>query len=434
VDAPRNGLRPDRASIEALEIFATQASFAIVGNRRLADLRTQVDSLSSGLERQQRLLAITQNDLPIMLRKDLDQTLAIQNLDHRSQRVRAGLAITESVSRQLDASSALQALARETLTQLGMSVALVAEVTNEGPRLTQVLGSIPRATNPDALFGQKNPLRACLQNGKAILVSTLDEDLEWRETPLLTALRAKSLVCLPVKIDNLTVAAMMAITYEPLPAFTEEDFQVYHQIARQTSVILQNISLLNETRRRLQEVNLLLDFSRQLRGLDSDRIVKSLLESARKALQSAHAGVVLIWDEHTSQLLPQAVSGYADNEAMKRITYQSGGSLPGQVFESNRPLRVDEVQFARDYIFSTEGQLLYRQATGGRLPVSSLLIPIQSGDQRVGVLVLDNFNTPAAFRDRMKPCFCRLLNRLVYPFRMFALFTLHRNGLDNWRP
>jgi GAF domain-containing protein len=397
VDSPRNGLRPDLATIEALEIFAGQAALAIMGNLRMNELIEKVNSLSSGMERQQRLLAITQNDLPMLLRKDLDQTIAIQTLDHRSQRVRAGLAITESVSRQLDASSALQALARETLTQLGMSVALVAEMTNEGPRLTQVLGSIPRATNPDALFGQRNPLRACLQSGKAILVSTLDEDLEWRETPLLTALRAKSLVCLPVKIDNQTVAAMMAVTYEPLPSFTDEDFQVYHQIARQTSVILQNISLLNETRRRLQEVNLLLDFSRQLRGLDSDGIVKSLLASSRKALQSAHAGSVLIWDEHTSQLLPQAVSGYADNDAMKRITYQSGVSLPGQVFETNRPMRVDEVQFARDYILSTEGQLLFRQATGGRLPVSSLLIPIQSGDQRVGVLVLDNFNTPAAF-------------------------------------
>ena len=397
VDSPRNGLRPDRAAIDALEIFAAQATLAITGNRRLADLREQVDSLSSGMERQQRLLSITQNDLPILLRKDLDQTIAIQNLDHRSQRVRAGLAITESVSRQLDASSALQALARETLTQLGMSAALVAEITNEGPRLTQVLGSIPRATNPEALFGQKNPLRACLQTGNAILVAALDEDLEWRETPLLTALRAKSLVCLPIKIDNHTVAAMMAITHEALPSFTDEDFQVYHQVAGQTSVILQNISLLNETRRRLQEVNLLLDFSRQLRGLDTDRIVTSLLESARKALPVAHAGVVLIWDEHTGRLLTKAVSGYADNDAMMRITYQPGRSLPGQVYEANRPMRVDEVQFARDYIFSTDDQLLYRQATGGRLPVSSLLIPIQSGDQRVGVLVLDNFNTPAAF-------------------------------------
>src|SRR6266542_5994791 len=82
---------------------------------------------------------------------------------------------------------------------------------------------------------------------------------------------------------------------------------------------------------------------------------------------------------------------------MRRIEYRTGESLPGQVFESRKPLRVDEVQFTRDYTFSTEALLLYRQATGGRLPVSSLLIPIHSGDLSVGVLVLDNFNTPSAF-------------------------------------
>ncbi|HEX6269666.1 MAG TPA: GAF domain-containing protein [Anaerolineales bacterium] len=397
VDAPQDGLRPDRATIETLETFAAQASLAISNYARFLELRTRAEFLSSGLERQQRLISLTQNDLPILLRKDLDQTIAIQNLDQRAQRVRAGLAITESVSRQLDASSALQALARETLTQLGMATALVGEMTSEGPRLTHVLGSVPRATSPEALFGQRNPLRACLQTGEAILISNLDEDLEWRETPLLTALRTKSLICLPLKIEKSTVAAMLAVSPEPMATFIDEDRQVYHQIARQTSVILQNLSLLTETRRRLQEVNLLLDFSRQLRGLDSDQIVRALLESARRALSSAHAGVVLVWDEHANQLFPQAVSGYADNEAMKRIVYNPGESLPGQVFESKQPMRVDEVQFTRDYIFSTESLLLYRQATGGRLPVSSLLIPIQSGEQSVGVLVLDNFNTAAAF-------------------------------------
>jgi len=399
LDTPRDGMRPDLATIETLEIYAAQASLLVYSHARFTALRTQVESLSSGMERQQRLLTVTQNDLPILLRKDLDQTIAIQNLDQRAQRVRAGLAITESVSRQLDASSALQALGRETLTQLGMSVAIIAEIAADGPRLMHVLGSIPRATNPEALFGQRNPLRTCLQTGEAILIASLDEDLDWRETPLLTALRAKSLVCLPIKIDKKTVAAMMALSPEPLPAFTAEDLQVYHQIARQTSVILQNISLLNETRRRLQEVNLLLDFSRQLRGLDADRIVRSLLESARRALSVAHAGVVLLWDEHASQLIPQAVSGYADNDAMKRIVYHLGESLPGQVYDTKHSMRVDEIQFTRDYTFSTEGLLLYRQATGGRLPVSSLLIPIQSGEQCIGVLVLDNFNTPAAFKE-----------------------------------
>lgn len=397
VDAPKDGLRPDRATIESLEIFAAQAALAIANHARFTELRTRADVLSSGLERQQRLISLTQNDLPFLLRKDLDQTIAIQTLDQRTQRVRAGLAITESVSRQLDASSALQALGRETLTQLRMSVALVAEMTSEGPRLVHVLGSIPRATNPEALFGQRNPLRTALQTGEAILIANLEEDLEWRETPLLSALRAKSLVCLPIRIDRRAVAAMLAVSPEPLPEFTDEDLQVYHQIARQTSVILQNISLLNETRRRLQEVNLLLDFSRQLRGLDADHIVRALLESARRALPAAHAGMVLIWDEHAGQLFPRAVSGYADNETMQRIEFLAGQSLPGQVYEQKTSLRVDEVHFTRDYTLSTEGLLLYRQATGGRLPVSSLLIPIQAGDYTVGVLVLDNFNTSAAF-------------------------------------
>ncbi|HEX5837362.1 MAG TPA: GAF domain-containing protein [Anaerolineales bacterium] len=397
VDAPRDGLRPDRATIESLEIFAAQAALAIANHSRFSELRTRVDSLASSLERQQRLISLTQNDLPMLLRKDLDQTIAIQTLDQRSQRVRAGLAITESVSRQLDSSSALQALGRETLTQLRMSVAMVAEMSGEGPRLMHVLGNVSRAASPEALFGQRNPLRAVLQSGEAILIANLDENLEWRETPLLSAIRAKSLICLPIRIDKKTIAAMLAVSPEPLQEFTVEDLQVYHQIARQTSVILQNISLLNETRRRLQEVNLLLDFSRQLRGLDSEQIVRALLESARRALPAAHAGMVLIWDEHAGQLLPWAVSGYADNETMRRIAFQAGVALPGQVHEMKKPLRVDEVQFTRDYTFSTEGLLLYRQATGGRLPVSSLLIPIQTGEFSVGVLMLDNFNTPAAF-------------------------------------
>ncbi len=65
------------------------------------------------MSRQQQLLSVTQNDLPVLLRKDLEQTMALHALDRRAQRVRAGLAITESVSRQLDSASALLALGRE---------------------------------------------------------------------------------------------------------------------------------------------------------------------------------------------------------------------------------------------------------------------------------------------------------------------------------
>jgi GAF domain-containing protein/nitrogen-specific signal transduction histidine kinase len=399
LDAPDDGLRPDKAAIETLEIFAAQAALVITNTSRFGELRTRVETLSSGIQRQQRLLSVSQNDLPLLLRKDLEQTIAIHNLDRRAQRVRAGLAITESVSRQLDASSALLALGREVLTQLGMSVALVAEEGPEGPRLLHVLGSVPRATSPEALFGQRNPLRACLQTGHAILSANEDEIDDWLDSPLLSGLHAKAFICLPVVVQEKTVAAIMAVSPEPLPAFTDEDRQVYYQIARQTSVILQNISLLSETRRRLQEVDLLLDFSRQISGLTPNEIVTALLESARRVIQpAAHAGVVLLWDETTSLLTPRACDGYADNDSLMKIHYRTGEALPGTVFSSKAPKRVDELNFARDYALSAESLFLYRQATGGRLPISSLVTPIVTGGQGLGVLVLDNFNMQAAFK------------------------------------
>ncbi|MBC7877151.1 MAG: GAF domain-containing protein [Anaerolineales bacterium] len=398
LDDPTNALRPDKATIESVEVFAAQAALLISTNLRQGELRTRIDSLSSGLQRQQKLLDITQNDLPILLHKDLEQTISLHNLDRRAQRVRAGLAITESVSRQLDSSSALSALGRETLTQLGMSVALVAENTPDGPRLLHVLGSLPRSTNVEALFGQRNPLRACLQNGTPILISSLDEDDEWRDASLLTSLRAKGVICLPVLVENKPVAAMLAVSPEPMTTFTDEDYQVYLQISQQTSLILQNISLLNQTRRRLDEVNLLLDFSRQLSGMDPDAIVKSLLDSSRRVLPHAHAGAVLIWNPKTEVLNPRAVSGYADNSSMSKINYRSGEALPGHVFVNKLARRVDEINFVRDYNLSAENLALYRQATGGRLPVSSLLVPIVASDQCLGLLVLDNFNAISAFR------------------------------------
>lgn len=398
LDDPGNGLRPDRATIESVELFAAQAVQVLSNARRVGDLNSRIASLSAGLNRQQQLLGVTQTELPVLLRKDLEQTIALHNLDRRAQRVRAGLLITESVGRQLDASSALLALGRETLTQLGMSAALIAENTAEGSRLVHVLGTIPGAMNAEALFGQRNPLRVALQTGAAILVPNLDDNDEWRDTPLLSQLRAKGVICLPLLVENQPVAAMLAVSNEPLPALTDEDRQVYLQVARQASVVLQNISLLNETRRRLHEVNILLEFSRRLSGLDSSQIVQALLDSSRHALAAAHAGAVLLWNEQTHALEPRAASGYADDDSMLRIAYQRGEALPGVVFAAGKPQRVDEIDFPRDYALGPANLGLYRRATGGRLPVSSLVLPIVADEKGIGLIVLDNFNTVAAFR------------------------------------
>ena len=398
LDQPSDGKSPDQTTIEAVEVFAAQAGLIISSQSRLGEFEDRVKALSSGLERQQHLLRISQNDLPILLHKDLEQTITIQKLDGVEQRIRAGLKITEAVSRQVDASSALQTLGREIITHMGMMTAFIAENTLDGPRLLHTIGDIPHTINPDALFGQRNPLRSCLKTGEMILVMNLDENDEWRETPLLSALQSKRFIALPVEVNGKTVSAVLATSKEPLASLTDEDEQIYHQITRQASVMFQNIHLLTTVRRRLREVNLLLDFSRTLSNLGPKSMMDILLTNALKVISDAHAGVVLMWNEIAEQLEPQAVMNYADNSSMEKITYRLGEALPGRVFAKNKPLNVDEVDFARDYTLSASQLLLYRQATGGRLPISSLLVPIQTGDYSLGVLVLDNFNKTSAFQ------------------------------------
>ena len=397
LDAPRDGQRPAQAVLDVLEIFSTQVALVIQNKRRLSTYQAQVETLSTSLDRQQQLLSISQSHLPNLLHKDLEQMISIRNLNRRARRIRAGLEITDAINRQVDGPSALQALGREILTRLDMSISIVGENTGEGPRLLHIQGNVPHGTNPEALFGQRNPLRVCLQTGETLLVMNLDQDEAWRDTPLLTSLHAKGFICLPIFVDEKPVAAVLAISPEPLPHLTEEDQSTYFQISSQVSIILQNISLLTETRRRLREVNLLLDFSRQLSGLDPDSIVKALLESSLRVVTTAHAGVVLLYDEKEEFLRAHAASGYANTGNLMGIIYHPGEALPGRVFAEKKARRVDEVNFARDYSLPAEYLLRYREATAGRLPVSSMLIPIQTGERILGVLLLDNFNTPAAF-------------------------------------
>ncbi len=397
LETPRDGKVPDQTMLETIEIFTVQIARLIQGTRQLSTYRTQVETLSTSLDRSQQLLTVSQSHLPTLLHKDLEQMISIRNLEQSARRIRAGLEITEMVNRQVDGPSALQALGSEILTRLDMSASIVAENTFEGPRLLHMLGTIPRGTNPEALFGQRNPLRTCLQNGEAILVMNLEQNEVWRDTPLLTSLHAKGFICLPIFIDDKPSAGVLAISPEPMPPLTEEDERTYMQISHQVSIILQNLSLLTETRHRLREVNLLLDFSRQLSGLDPNSIVKSLLESALRVVTTAHAGVVFLHSEKDDCLLTRAASGYANADSLMEIVYHPGEALPGRVFAEKKPRRVDEVNFARDYSLPAEYLLRYREATAGRLPVSSMLIPIQTAGKALGLLLLDNFNTPSAF-------------------------------------
>lgn len=429
LDAPNDNRRPDLPTFEALELFALQVCM-FLENRALTDsLKEQLVILQTDQQRLIQAADHARQHLPMLLQQGLEKSLTIQQLDHQNERVQSGLEMAEIVSRQPDIPSVLRTLGRELLTRFNLQTVLMAEKMPTGMRFIETIGSVPENINPESYYGQRNPLRQLLQDLKVLIVPDLGVDSDWRGNPLLTALHARCFIGLPLVIGDGRTAAVLAIGQKQLDPMDEDDRQLFIQISGQVSISLQNLHLLVETRRRLQEVNLLLSFSRKLGSLNPINILQSLVDSVLQVISSAHAGWVALWDEKEEALIPQAATGYSENASLRGIRFSQKDlpgvsiSLPLRAFQKAQPMRIAEVSFAQEYMLSADDLLRYRKATAGRLPVSSMLVPLVRGENVLGVLVLDNFNIPAAFTEEDENLTQSLAQQAALGLENARLFT-----------
>jgi GAF domain-containing protein len=103
------------------------------------------------------------------------------------------------------------------------------------------------------------------------------------------------------------------------------------------------------------------------------------------------------------------------------------------VFAAGAPRRVDEIDFARDYALQPAALGYYRRATGGRLPISSLMLPIIVKDKSIGLMVLDNFNTVAAFKPEDEALIMSLSQQAALSLenvRLLHALTRRRAGIE----
>ena len=373
---------PDRPSLEILEEFSRQIALIISNHESRKQLESQVHSLEVKLKE---------------ARESAVNILGNRLLAQSEQRVNAVLEMVEQLAHQPDRLAVLEVLGQGLIERLGMDTVLVAEMEAGGPHLLHTLGDLPEGINLDALLGQQNPLHDGLSLGEMRLVADRQTDQNGDQSPLLTALGCRSLISLPILAHAGKPAAVLAVSDETLPPFTPENEHLFDLLSRQAGMILNNLTLLTETGQQLSQVNMLLDFSRQLSGLEPERILRLLTETALAVVQPAQAGIAALFDKEQQLLQPHVAEGYAHDESMLQVRFLLGDALVGRAFESGKTIRVHDVDFGAHYNLSQEDLLQYREATGEVLPVSSMAIPIQAGDDVLGVLILDNFERSNAF-------------------------------------
>lgn len=401
LDSPNDGLRPDQVTFDVLNLFSNQVALVLENQRTLDDLRSRLQLLQADYDRQAQALKSARESLPALAHQQLDQAMRLQGLHRRVKRMQAGMEISEQAMHQSNTHEVLSAMANEIIARFDLQIVLVGETTPAGPSLVGFFGSLPAGANPEALFGQRNPLRQALQDGQMFLVADSEAENEWRNSALLAALNARSFVTLPLSLSHDQRAVLLGVGQRTLPAFTDEDRTVLMQFARQMSFSLQNVERLNLTRQRLNEVKLLLDYAHQLSGnLDPDGILKVLVKTALQVLPAAQAGWVGLVSVKDNQLIPRAAEGYPgidDLLAVHLDLSMTPAALPVKVVQEGKLLRLGDLQFAREYPLPPDDLLHYRHATGGRLPVASLAVPLQFGERTLGVLVLEDFVSPESF-------------------------------------
>jgi GAF domain-containing protein/nitrogen-specific signal transduction histidine kinase len=437
VDAPVDGRQPDRPTLEALELFAMLAGLMIEYDGQSNVLQNQINQLGTERESLQLEAGLVRQNLPLMLSKELDQTLAIRTLQNQMTLTRAGLDLTEMISRQPDISTALEAITVELLTRFEFQAALVADNTAGEPRLLHAIGSLLPKIDPSTHFGQPNPLRQILQTGEFMLSVDLQSDSEWKTTSLLASMGARCFIGLPLQVGDGLMAGVLLLGKDPLQSYSSEDHHTYVRLANQISIGLQNLRLLTETRRHLHEVNILYEFSRNLGSFEQKDILSALVTSVMDIVPAAEAGWVALTTPSGDALQMVEAVGYTDRDSMIAIRYDLTGenepALPARIFTSEKAMRFSEIHFASQYQLPSEDLLRYKKGTGDRLPVSSLAVPISLGEQPQGVLVVDNFGQPYSFTEEdeaLALALCRQASLALQNAKLFAETNRLKEGLE----
>ncbi|MFN2195477.1 MAG: GAF domain-containing protein, partial [Anaerolineales bacterium] len=169
VDDPVDGQRPDRATLDTLELIASQAAVILENQIMLSSLETQLYETQQEIVRTEKSAEVSRSNLPLLLQKDREQLERLYSLNQRVEQIRAGLETAELVHQAQDRTTALHQFGSELLLRFGWDVALVADVDEGGPRLVHMLGAVVDDGGLNALLGQRNPLRQCIQTGDLVL-------------------------------------------------------------------------------------------------------------------------------------------------------------------------------------------------------------------------------------------------------------------------
>ena len=193
----------------------------------------------------------------------------------------------------------------------------------------------------------------------------------------------ESQINVPLRFGS-RVIGVVGISKLGLDQFDEDDVRLLEVLAGQASVALENARLYEAERREAESAKALLEFGRELASAQGlDEILGRVVELSAAILGTTRTSVWL-QDPATGELVPRAISGYAEEERPRVLGWRFPREVAERGLAPKEPFAFDSSELER---FGGGKALVKGQyvvapftADGGRLGCIVVAVPESAGD------------------------------------------------------
>ena len=213
------------------------------------------------------------------------------------------------------------------------------------------------------------------ETGQALIIEDCQQDArfeKWGNTDNIHGWMGVPLISRGQVIGYLTIDSTSP------GAFTQDDALAAQTFAHQAATALENTRLYSETRKRLEELEMVNRVSFALRTAKDTREMLPILFGEIKTSVDTDTAAIWLYDFETRELIPQAISGWLIN--IPKSKFKPNEGIIGRVFLNGLPHLSNEL--AEEPLSSIENKHFLQ------INWSSLAIPIRTSLDTIGVIMI----------------------------------------------
>jgi len=246
------------------------------------------------------------------------------------------------------------------------------------------IAGIPRGRQFDKYRQEvhDNVFAQILASGEGMIVSEARLGPERKLLRLMRRLDVRGFLAAPVKGSSGVVGVLTAATPLDGRQLSEADLKLLSVMANFAAVALENAHLVSRLDRKAKKIAAILEISRALSEEHHPSVLFQLIVDRATELMSASSGSVILIDKESGVLRIEAERGLGEGvkEAMRLPV---GQGITGWVAREGKPVLVTDVRTDSRYVEANPKVL------------SEMAVPIKWGNEVVGVLNLDHYETEA---------------------------------------